>query len=293
MRSIFLSCKLLSLLFLSKFFIKILLMSRKILKFTFIVLLLCLIYCFTVYFFQDRFLFNPDKNYKSPQEVNTPDFVEIPVKAKDGTQLMTWYFKGKDDKPLILYFHGNSYQLSAFTPHLIQFTKLGYSIALLEYRGFGNTKGKISQETVFSDAVDFYDYYKDKTNNKIIFYGYSFGCAVVMGLTQNRTPDGIILTAPFSSFYNEVKDKYYAPFAYCLLKDKYPSEEYIKNISSPILIMHGKKDKLINPKHSQKMFDLAPVEEKQIIFIEDINHHDIFFKEINVPIIIKWLEQFN
>lgn len=268
-------------------------MNKNLKRILLITLLFCLFYCSVIYFFQNKFLFNPDTNYKSPQTANTPDFAEIPIKAKDGTQLMTWYFKGDDDKPLILYFHGNSYQLSAFTSHFIQLTKLGYSVAMLEYRGFGNTKGKISQENVFSDAVDFYDYYKNKTNNEIIFYGYSFGCAVVMGLTQYRIPDGIILTAPFSSFYNEVKDKYYAPFAYCLLKDKYPSHEYIKNISSPILILHGKKDKLINPKHSQQLFDLAPVKEKQLIFIDDVNHHDIFFKEINVPIIIDWLEQFN
>jgi hypothetical protein len=268
-------------------------MNRKALKITALILFICLFYCFIIYFFQDKFLFNPDTNYKSPKTVGTSMFVEIPIKAKDGTQLMTWYFKGDEEKPLILFFHGNSYQLSAFTPHLVQLTELGYSVALLEYRGFGNTKGKLSQEIVFSDAVDFYDYYKNKTDKKIIFYGYSFGCAVVMGLTKYRTPDAIILSAPFSSFYNEVKDKYYVPFAYCLLKDKYPSHEYVKNISSPILIIHGKKDKLIHPKHSQQMFDLVPVEEKQIILIEDVNHHDLFFKEKNIPIIIQWLEQFN
>lgn len=257
------------------------------------IVIFCVIYFGVLYFFQINFLFGPDTNYKTPQEAGLDMFVEQPITAKDGTQVMTWYFKGDDDKPLILYFHGNTGLMARFAPAITKLTNEGYSVAMMEYRGFGNTKGKISQDVIFSDAVAFYDYYKNKTDNdKIIFYGYSFGCAFTMGLAQYRDPDGIILTAPFSSLYQEVKE-YPVPFAFLVLKDKYPSDEYIKNIKCPILFIHGNKDMLINHSHSQRLFDLAPVEEKQIVFVDGINHHDIFFKEHNVPIILEWLEQFN
>ena len=245
-----------------------------------------------LYFFQVDFLFNPDKKYKTPQEAGFDMFEEETITAKDGTQVMTWYFEGDKDKPLILYFHGNTGLMARFAPAITKLTNAGYSVAMIEYRGFGNTKGKISQETSFSDAVIFYDHYKNKTNNKIILYGYSFGCAFAIGLTQFRDPDGIILTAPFSSLYQEVKE-YPVPLAFLVLKDKYPSDEYIKNIKSPILFIHGNKDMLIDCSHSQTLYDLAPVEEKQIVFVDGVNHHDIFFKEHNVPIILEWLQKFN
>lgn len=266
-------------------------MNKK-LKILLFIVLFCAVYFSVLYFFQIHFLFGPDTKYKTPKEAGFDMFTEQPITAKDGTQIMTWYFEGDKDKPLLLYFHGNTGLMARFAPAITKLTNKGYSVAMIEYRGFGNTKGTISQETAFSDAVSFYDHYKDKTDNKIIFYGYSFGCAFAMGLTQYREPDAIILTAPFSSLYQEVKE-YPVPLAFLVLKDKYPSDEYIKNIKCPILFIHGTKDMLIDSSHSQKLYDLAPVEEKQIVFVDGINHHDIFFKEHNNPIILDWLEQFN
>lgn len=266
-------------------------MNKKTLKTLIYATIFCILYISTIYFFQDKFLFDPDTNYKNPQAINTPEFKENPLTFKDGTQIMTWFFQGEKNKPLILFFHGNTGQIAKYAPMMTTFTKQGYSVAMLEYRGFGNTKERLTQEKVFFDAVEFYDYYKNKTENKIIFYGYSFGCAVVMGLTQFRQPDGIILTAPFSSFYQVVKDKYYVPFAYCFIKDKYPSDEYIKAIASPIIFIHGKADSTISYKHSQKLFDLVPITDKETYLIEDINHHDIYFKGINTQIIQDWLQK--
>lgn len=267
-------------------------MNKKATKIILSVLIFCTIYFSVLYFFQINFLFGHDTNYKSPQEIGLDIFKEEPITAKDGTQVMTWYFKGDKDKPLLLYFHGNTGLIGRFAPAMAKLANKGYSVAMIEYRGFGNTKGIISQETEFSDATYFYDHYKNKTDQKIILYGYSFGCAFAMGLTQYRKPDGIILTAPFSSLYQEVKE-YPVPFAFLVLKDKYPSDEYIKNIQCPILIIHGNKDKLIDISHSQKLFNLAPVEEKQFISVDGINHHDVFFKEHNIPIILEWLKNFN
>ncbi|MCR4662607.1 MAG: lysophospholipase [Endomicrobiaceae bacterium] len=257
------------------------------------IVFLVVIYFSVLYFFQYNFLFEPDTKYKSPKDAGFDMFSEEIVTAKDGTQLMTWYFEGDEDKPLILFFHGNTGLMARFTPAIIRLTNEGYSVAMIEYRGFGNTKGKISQETAFSDAVSFYDYYKNKkADKKIIFYGYSFGCAFVMGLTQYRDPEGIILTAPFSSLYQEVKE-FPVPFAFWVLKDKYPSDEYIKNIKCPLLIIHGTNDKLIDKSHSQRLFDFAPVKDKSIVFVGNVNHHDVFFKEKNNPMILEWLQKFN
>ena len=266
-------------------------MNKIIKKILLFIVIFCVIYFSVLYFFQNNFLFGPDTKYKTPKEAGFDIFTAEPITAKDGTQIMTWYFEGDEDKPLLLYFHGNTGLMARFTPAITKLTDEGYSVAMIEYRGFGNTKGKISQETSFSDAISFYDYYKNKTDKDIILYGYSFGCAFAMGLTQYRNPEGIILTAPFSSLYQEVKE-YPVPLAYLVLKDKYPSDEYIKNIKCPILIIHGTNDKLIDSSHSKRLFDLAPVKDKRIVFVGNVNHHDIFFKEKNIPSIKMWLEQF-
>lgn len=265
-------------------------MKKKIFGIISTTVLIIALYFGVLYCFQNYFLFSPGGKYISPTDSGNEIFKENIITASDGTQIMSWYFEGDKDKPLILYFHGNTGQIARFAPAMKNIAKAGYSVAMIEYRGFGNTKGKISQAKEFSDAVSFYDYYKKKTNNKIVLYGYSFGCAFALGLTQYRKPDGIILTAPFSSLYQEVKE-YPVPFAYLVLKDKYPSNEYIKNVKCPILIIHGLDDKLIDCSHSMTLAELTTVkdEDMSIVLINNVNHHDIYFKGINVDLILDWL----
>lgn len=264
-------------------------MKKKIFRIISTVILIYAVYFGVLYFFQVNFLFSPGGKYKSPAESGNEIFKENIITAADDTQIMTWYFEGDKDKPLILYFHGNTGQIARFAPQMKPIAKAGYSIAMIEYRGFGNTKGKISQSTEFSDAVSFYDYYKNKTNKKIVLYGYSFGCAFVLGLTQYRNPEGIMLAAPFASLYREVRE-YPVPWAYFVLRDKYPSDEYIKNIKCPILFMHGLEDKLIDCAHSITLAELAPVKDKTLVIMEGVNHHDLYFKELNISTILKWLK---
>ena len=267
-------------------------MKKKIFRIVSAVVLIYVLYFGILYFFQNYFLFSPGGKYINPGKSGDGIFKEIVVSAYDGTPLMSWYFEGDKDKPLILFFHGNTGQIARFAPAMKEITKAGYSIAMVEYRGFGNTKGKISQDIAFLDAASLYNFYKTKTGKKIVLYGYSFGCAFAMGLTQYVNPDGIILTAPFASLYREIRE-YPVPWAYFVLKDKYPSDEYIKNIKCPILIIHGLDDKLIDCAHSFALAELAPVSDKNLVVMEGVNHHDIYFKELNVPSILDWLKKYN
>ncbi len=63
------------------------------------------------------------------------------------------------------------------------------------------------------------------------------------------------------------------------------------NIHSPLLIIHGKKDQLIPFVHGRDLFELAPVKQKQIYLLEEETHSSIFFKEADVPLILKFLEE--
>ena len=76
-------------------------------------------------------------------------------------------------------------------------------------------------------------------------------------------------------------------------KHKYPKSFFWLMMVGGFRAGTNKKDKLIDSSHSQKLFDLAPVKDKSVIFVADVNHHDIYFKEINNPIILDWLQKFN
>jgi len=257
----------------------------------FIGYLFCL-YVGALYIFQYNLLFLPDKQYKSPKEISLPQFHEEKIVGKDNIAVMNWYYEGDKNKPAILFFHGNTGQIADFAYPLIPIIKSGYSVLAMEYRGFGNTEGDISKDTVFQDAVNAFDFLKEKGHNQIVVYGYSFGTAFATGLTSLRPVDGVILTAPFSSLKKIVSEKP-VPLAQFLLKDTYPSDEYLKNYTNPVLIIHGKKDTVIPYHHSQTLYTTAQSTDKHLFLLEGENHISLFWNQKNIPFILKFLKKFS
>jgi hypothetical protein len=241
-----------------------------------------------LYALQDDLIFYPQHQHITPQAAQLSQFKEINVAAEDGTKIRFWYSAGDKEEPAILYFHGNAYQNAFFAPYLKSFIDDGHAVLMMEYRGFGGTEGKLKQENVFSDAAFAFDWLKKQGYSQIIVYGYSFGCAVSLGLTTLRTPDKMILTAPFASLKRLVKEKP-VPFAGLVLRDEYPSEEFIKNYNNPLLIIHGKKDRLIPYHHSEILYENSSSEDKTLILLPEDDHQTIFMGEKNLPSIFKWL----
>ncbi len=248
------------------------------------------VYLGALYGLQNYLIFHPDKKYISPLMLGFQEFHEDFIRSDDGVSIRIWYAQGKKEKPALLFFHGNTGQIAFFAEQLNFFVKEGYPVLMMEYRGFAEVEGEISQEKVFSDASHAYNFLKSQGHQKIISFGYSFGSSVALGLTQHRSVDGIILIAPFASLYQEVQELP-VPFARFVLKNHFPSDEYIQKINAPLLIIHSKKDKLIPLHYGQKLFDLASVQDKEIYFLDKENHNATFFKGASTPFVFKWLER--
>ena len=239
---------------------------------------------------QRYFLFWPSHSYVSPQEAGLPEFKENILQMPDGTEVMTWYAAGDKNKPAILFFHGNAFQIAVFAHHLLPFVANGYGVLAMEYRNFGGTKGTTLQEKIFADAAETYDWLQTQEYPEIIVYGYSYGTAVASGLTTLRPVEKLILTAPFSSMRGLVAEKP-VPLGSLVMRDSYSSKDYLQNYHNPLLIIHGEDDLLIPIHHGQTMYDAAASEDKELVMLPATNHHNIFFKEKNLPIIFEWLAE--
>lgn len=248
------------------------------------------LYVLFLWSMQRYLLFWPSHDYVSPQEADLPEFTENPITATDGTVFMTWYAAGDKSKPAILFFHGNAFQISAFAPYLMPFVRRGYGVLAMEYRNFGNTKGTTLQEDIFADAAMTYDWLKAQGYPQIIVYGYSYGTAVASGLTSLRPVKKLILTAPFASMRGLVAEKS-VPLGSLVMRDTYPSKDYLQQYHGALLIIHGQNDLLIPVHHGQMLYDAAAAKDKELVLLEHTDHHNIFFKEKNLPIIFAWLER--
>ena len=245
-------------------------------------------YLISLYVLQDDLLFNPDNNYISPQKAKLNDVNENILTMPDGTKIMIWTKDGNKDLPAILFFHGNRGQIAEFAPQILPFNNTGYGIFLAEYRGYGNSEGKINQDKMFSDGAEIYDWIKNKGYSKIIVIGYSFGCAASIGLASKRNVDGLVLISPFASLSRLVAEKY--PFSNWILKDNYPSEKTIQKLTAPILIIHGTTDTLVPVHHAKILYQQRP-QNTSLHLLDNKEHRETFWAEKTPLLISNWLKE--
>ena len=245
------------------------------------------LYLATLFFLQDKMLFKPDNNYISPQKAKLSGVSENMLTMSDGTKIMTWAKEGDKNLPAILFFHGNRGQIAEFAPQIVRFNEEGYGTFLAEYRGYGNSEGKINQEKMFSDGAEVYDWIKKKGYSKIIVIGYSFGCAASIGLASKRKVDGLALISPFASLSRLVKEKY--PFSNLILKDDYPSEKTIQKLVAPIIIIHGTADTLVPVHHAEILYKQRS-NNTSLHLLDKKEHREAFWAKETPVLILNWLK---
>jgi len=218
-------------------------------------------------------LYHPsENNYFGDNLIVSIDKVKI--KTKDNIELLGWYHK-KNSKnyKTILFLHGNAGSLENRIHKINHFENMNINFLIIAWRGFSGNKGNPTEKGLYEDAESAINWMKSEgiETNDIIVYGESLGTGVATEIAQNSNFAGVILESPFTSMIDAAKNKYpFFPIRF-LLKDKYESDKKIKNIKSPLLIMHGEADKIVPFWMGKKMYDIAN-EPKYSYFTKHDNH---------------------
>ena len=211
-------------------------------------LILLLVYIFVVvflFFYQRKLLYHPsENNYLDETQLNHT-IEKTFIQSND--KLVSWYFKKNPKFKTILFFHGNAGKLDNRVYKLNELSKLELNYLIVAYRGFSGNAGKPTESGLYEDA-NFAKIWLNKNGVKdkdIIIYGESLGTAVAIDLASRYNFSGIIIESPFTSML-DLAQKYYPIFPVKLiLKDRYESRKKLNDIKSPVLVMHGKKDKIV------------------------------------------------
>ena len=234
-----------------------------------------------IYFYQRNLLYHPSENNYQNDEIKF-EYEEVNIEVEGEIELKSWLIK-KDFTKLktLLIFHGNAGDLSNRIYKLNELNKLDINILLISWRGFSGNEGLPTEENLYEDAEAAIKWLNSKgvENNKIILYGESLGTGVAVEIGKKNIFSSIILESPFTSMENAAKIYYpYLPVK-LLLKDKYNSISKIQAISTPILIMHGKKDDIVPFSMGKELFEKAN-SPKYSYFTPDDDHMLEFNEQI-------------
>ncbi|MEM7617984.1 MAG: alpha/beta fold hydrolase [Pseudomonadota bacterium] len=242
--------------------------------------ILIVYFCVVVglYMAQRSLIYFPDKAIAELPTLNDITVEVLNVMNEDNLTLRGWFVKPQENKPTIVFFHGNASRHEASLWKSLPFVEeQGYGFLSVGYRGYGGNPGKPSEQGFYDDSRAFIDALKQSgiAEEDIILYGQSIGTGVAVQMaTEYPNARAIILESPYTSLVDVAAAKYFFVPVRVLLKDRFDSFPKINQVKTPLLILHGKDDRIIPVSYGQKLFDAAN-EPKKLIALDGIGHNDI------------------
>lgn len=242
-----------------------------------ILIILVLLYIGVValtYYNQERLVFMPSKMPMNHTYDFCQPFEEFWINTEDGGRLNGVHIKNNSEKGVVLYFHGNSGNISHLGHVANRISEKGYNAILMDYRTFGKSSGVISENAIYEDAKLVYDYtLKSYSEDTIVLYGRSFGSGVATFLASEKKPCKLILESPFYSALAVGKHRFpFLPIEW-MSNFRFPSNEFVKKLDCPVFIFHGTEDRVIPFSSGEKLFNEIPGNTKKFYTIKNAGHN--------------------
>ena len=233
--------------------------------------------CVAAYFGNRLFMYLPDPTRVAPAEAGLDGVKEIEIAVADGVTLIAWYAPAKEDKPTILYFHGNGANAANRAPRIETIRENGFGVFYLNNRGYGGSGGRPTEEDNIADAIAAYDHLigLGVPAGKIVAYGESLGSGQAVRLATARPVAAVVLEAPLTSTVDVARGTYFWLPLGLLITDKYDNERNIRSVTAPVLVLHGEQDAVIPVEMGLRVYRAAN-EPKRIELFPQGTHDDLF-----------------
>ena len=224
-----------------------------------IIVVLILLFFF-IRFIEQRSLYFPFKTIEATPKAIGLNYEDVTITTGDGIYLNGWFIPSDRPRATILLSHGNGGNISHRLEKITILHELDFDILIYDYRGYGRSTGRPSEEGLYRDAQAVYDYLVNEKRvlpEKIIAYGESLGGAVSIDLAGNHEVGGLIIESGFTSIHDMAKSVHlYVPGFF--LKTRFDSLKKIKEITVSKLIMHSPEDEIVPFKQGKQLFENAP-----------------------------------
>lgn len=250
-----------------------------------IIIGLYLVVVLLLYLFQAKLIFLPGKlssNYRFTKAYNSE---ELMLTTSDHEKINALFFNGTGED-VILYFHGNAGDLSGWQYVAEDFTGLGFSVLIIDYRGYGKSTGTISEKGFYHDAEAAYEYLIEKgyKSEHIIIYGRSIGTGVAVELATRVEVKGVVLESPYTSIAALANEKLPFFFPSLYLKFRFNTLAKLDKIKSPVIFLHGSKDTLIPYSHTEKLYQRFKGSKRMILFPQGTHNDLSSFNEYKITL---------
>jgi fermentation-respiration switch protein FrsA (DUF1100 family) len=230
-----------------------------------------------MYFAQRSLMYFPEARRTAPTQAGLPEAEEVVLDTADGERVIVWHIPPRGDQPVVLYFHGNGGALRYRVDRYRALTQDGTGLVLLSYRGYGGSSGRPSEDGLIEDARAAYAFAAARYP-RLVIWGESLGSGVAVAIAAEKAAEKkvarVVLEAPFASAVSVAASVYpFVPVRF-LMKDQFRSDLRIRNVTAPVLIVHGDRDTVIPIESGEQLYALAH-EPKRFLRVPGAGHEDL------------------
>jgi uncharacterized protein len=236
------------------------------------------ILCLILFFMQAKLLFYPHIPSREltakPSDIGL-DYESVTITTSDNIRIHGWFVAARPEKATLLFFHGNAGNISHRLDSIKIFHELGFSIFIIDYRGYGQSEGTISEQGTYLDAEAAWNYLTQTRNipeQQIIILGRSLGGAIAAKVAAKYNPGVLILESVFTSVPDLAARLYPVFPARLLSRFRYDARKMVESVACPVLIVHSPDDEVVPFENGQQLFESAPSPKEMLRIQGDHNN---------------------
>ena len=229
--------------------------------------------------FQHRQTFGPTR---FPQGSWNPHRHGVPVQnvlfpSEDGVRLHGWWLRRPEARGTVLYFHGSGGHLGEHVEVLQSLSRLPVHLFAFDYRGYGRSEGKPSEEGLYRDgraALRHLTGELEQRPETVLLYGHSLGGAVAIDTALHLPAAGLVVQSSFTDVKGMARALFPSLPLHWVARNGFRSIDKMGRLELPKLFVHGTADTKVPPRHSRALYEAAE-EPKDLLLVEGADHGDV------------------
>ena len=220
-----------------------------------------------MFFQQKQMIFFPmSELYQTPAQWGL-DYEDVTFRTADDVELHGWFIPNPESEQVLLFFHGNAGNISHRRDSIEVFHRLGLNVFIIDYRGYGKSKGRPGEKGLYMDADAAWRYLTDErgyAGGQILIFGRSLGGAVAAKLASGVEARGIIMESTLSSAQDFAREVFSILSRLVVMRYDFNTIEYIRHVHYPVLVLHSPDDEIMPFHLGEKLYQAAN-QPKQLI----------------------------
>lgn len=243
---------------------------------------------------QPQMAFFPVRGVQRTPDAAGVRYTDLRIPTSDGVTLHAWWLEHPEPRAQIIYFHGNGGNLSLWMDVFVDIHRRGFSILAMDYRGYGRSTGRPSENGLYRDADAVTHHFAERLRRegvRTIYWGRSLGSVVAAYAAARQAPDALILESPFPDVRTLFAGNPVMWGLSLLATYRFPASEHLERYSGPLLVIHGDADTVIPFAAGRQVFDRAPATRKTFIVLKGADHNEMYaHRDDYWPAIDRFLE---